>query len=152
MHPLLTLPVFASVEEYIPIVGILVPITLFVVALLIVAVVLYFKHQNRRQWHETARLALEKGQPIPNAQAMLDAGAPPKPENGNTSRRDIRAGLILLALAAGLYFGGAELHVPTAGIYIPGFIGLALLLNALITYLITKKHPEKPSPSQPPKA
>ena len=155
MHPLLTVPALASVEEYIPLFGILVPITLFLVGLLIVTAVLYFRNQQRKLWHETARIALEKGQPIPAIPTALEADAmfKPAPKAHNNGHGDVRAGLILLAISAGLYFGREGIHIPMAGVYIPGFIGLAILLNALISYLITKKNlPEKPLPLPTPKA
>jgi hypothetical protein len=163
MNSFLTLPCLASVDEYIPFFGMLIPITLFFVGLAITVASLYFKNQSRRMWHETARIALEKGQPIPAAPSDLQEVSTSKTASAqiasrqSSGRGDIKAGLILLAVSAGLYFGFKDLNgdfhsMPTFVIYVPGFIGVALLINALITFLTTKKAPETPSIPQPPKA
>ena len=163
MNSFLPLPCLASVNEYIPFFGMLIPITLFFIGLVITVASLYFKNQSRRMWHETARIALEKGQPIPAAPSDLQDGLAPKSGSAHTATRqssgrgDIKAGLILLAISAGLYFGfkdmNGEFHsMPTFLIYVPGFIGLALLINALITFLTTKKALETPSTQPSPKA
>lgn len=163
MNSFLTIPCLASVDEYIPFFGMLIPITLFLVGLAITVASLYFKNQSRKMWHETARIALEKGQPIPAAPSDLEEAAPPKAASAQTAthhssgRCDFKAGLILLAVSAGLYFGFKDLNgafhsMPTFVIYVPGFIGVALLINALITFITTKKAPETPSIQQSPKA
>jgi len=156
MHTFLTAPVLASVDEYIPFAGMLIPITLFFVGLIITIASLYFKNQNRRLWHETARIALEKGQPIPIAPSAMDEVVAKKPDL-SSGRSDVKAGLILIAIAVGFYFGFNELraeghYVPSFLFYIPGFIGVALLLNALITFLTTPKNPDRSTSSMPPKA
>ncbi len=107
----------------------------FTTAAAIVFIALYFHNQRRRQWHETARIALERGQPIPSvlterADAAREASRP------GSSRNDIRSGLILMAVGFGLYFGfttGAMRGVPLIAAYVPGFIGVALLINGIIT-------------------
>jgi hypothetical protein len=163
MNSFLTLPCLASVDEYIPFFGMLIPITLFLVGLAITVASLYFKNQSRKMWHETARIALEKGQPIPAAPSDIEEAAPTKAASAKTDthhssgRCDFKAGLILLAVSAGLYFGFKDLNgafhsMPTFVIYVPGFIGVALLINALITFLTTKKVQETPSIHQSPKA
>jgi hypothetical protein len=114
----------------------------------IVIAVLYFRNQQQRMWHETARLALDKGQPVP-VEILPDTD---NAEKGNTPtrvHRDVKAGLILIAVAAGMYFGSKELgsmkHA-SMGVYIPGFIGVALLVNAAITGLTSQKHDDPPKP------
>lgn len=153
MHTLLTAPSLASVGEYIPFFGMLIPLVIFSMVLIIVVAGQYFKNQDQKLWHETARIALEKGQPIPGAPANIREALDKKTEPRAAGRGDVKAGLILIAIAAGLYLGGGEMNVPTAGVYIPGFIGVALLCNALIIYLTTNKNRETPSSNQPtPKA
>jgi formate-dependent nitrite reductase membrane component NrfD len=116
-----------------------IPIAVFICGTIIVFVALYFAHERRRLWHETARIALEKGQPVP-----------PNPDTNNTHvarekspASDVRGGLVLIAVAVGLYLGlsgirsGPGPHL--IGAYICGGIGIALLLNALITVVFARK-------------
>ena len=152
MHTLLTTHCLASIGEYIPFAGMLIPIAVFFFVLLIIVASLYFKSKDQKMWHETARIALEKGQPIPCAPSNIAESLDKKPEPRASGRGDVKAGLILIAIAAGLYLGAGEMHLPTAGVYIPGFIGVALLVNALIIYLTTKKNSETPSNPPTPKA
>ena len=104
---------------------------LFVVALVgTVSVIFGIRHSQRQHelWHETARVALEKGQPLP----PLPEGM--KPESKPESRsNDFRSGLILLGVGGGLYvfFVAMNLHFLRFVGAIPGFIGVALLLFGL---------------------
>jgi hypothetical protein len=162
MNPTIAALPLASVDEYIPFFGMMIPIALFFFILLIIVVSQYFKSQSRKMWHETARIALEKGQPVPIAPTVLspaiEAALGKKLEDRPSSRGDLKAGLILLAVSAGLYVSRNELgsnagpHIFIFGGGIVGFVGVALLLNALITYLTTKKKSENTSSEQPPKA
>jgi len=111
--------------------GILIPL---------VGMIVGTRHAQRRQelWHETARLALEKGQPLPSPLAGEDA-----PGQAKTPPNDFRTGLIMLATGAGLYlffleFMGGWLRFIGA---IPGFIGVALLLYATLQFIFTRKDP-----------
>jgi Flp pilus assembly protein TadB len=116
------------------------------ILLTIVVIVGGLLFANRRQqlWHETARLALEKGQPLP---AALDESAedrqPDKPGN------DIRAGLILVATGVGLFlFLGAIVGRGLAYVgTIPGLIGVALLLYGLLS--ASSKRNDPPPSSRP---
>jgi hypothetical protein len=119
----------------IPFFGMLIP-------MVIVPVALYFKHQRERLWHETARIALEKGQPVP-----LVVGDDEQAIQAPRPRNDLRAGLILIAVSVGLmlqpwrFDGVGHSFNPIAfGAAIPGCIGVALLLNASITALLSKKN------------
>lgn len=87
------------------------------------------KYVQRRQelWHETARVALEKGQSLPPLPA--DMRHEKHPEQNN----DFRTGLILVATGAGLYlFFTTFLHPLRFVAAIPGFIGAALVLYAIL--------------------
>lgn len=104
---------------------------LFVISLVgTVAIIFGLKHSQRQQelWHETARIALEKGQPLPPLpEAMM---VETKPESRSN---DVRAGLVLIGVGGGLYlfFVAMNLHFLRFVGAIPGFIGVALLLFAL---------------------
>jgi hypothetical protein len=116
-------------ELVIPIVAIIVP---FLFVGFIVGMKFYNDLRTRQLHHETIRLALEKGQPLPPELLNLRDSAVSKPKSN-----DRRAGLILIAVGAGLYlffwgmsdFGG----IGGAGVrwvaLIPGLIGVALLVN-----------------------
>lgn len=100
---------------------------------LIVAIALYSKHRQQQLWHETARLALEKGQPLP-----------PPPARGtshpNHERNDLRAGVILIAVSAGIFVFFRAVTATQAAYLaaIPGFIGVALVLLAVLNALSPK--------------
>jgi Domain of unknown function (DUF6249) len=107
-------------------IAIVVPLAGLIFAGAIVASSMYFENRRRQMWHETARLALEKGQPLPPFPG--DPAQPPKPPGSATN--DIRSGLISLATGAGLFlfldnFLGRGLACVAA---IPAFVGVALLL------------------------
>ena len=101
-----------------------------IIGLVLPIAAIYFYHRRQQLWHETARIALEKGQPLP----ML-------PENVSTVKspgNDIRSGLILIAVGAGLivFFYYSWLRYLGA---IPGCIGVALLLYGVLKALFGGK-------------
>lgn len=118
--------------------GFVIPVFGMMVITAIVVVRLHFKHQRERLWHETMRTAMEKGLPIPS-----------EPETGRYRRQgrhgplhDVRAGLILLAISGGLFAGLAGNGLPgqsLIGAYVTGAIGIAMLLNAVITAIFAPK-------------
>lgn len=119
----------------------LVPLGGFILVGTIVVAAFYFKNQRRRLWHETARLALEKGQPLPAIpDSECSRGGP---------LRDLRSGLILLAIAVGLYAGMAPHRGSLTASYMIGGVGLALLLNSLIAALIAHKASPNRRPPDP---
>jgi hypothetical protein len=64
-------------------------------------------------------------------------------------RRDLKTGLILIAVATGMYFGSKDIEgmkQASMGVYIPGFIGVALLVNAAITGLTSRKSADSAEP------
>jgi hypothetical protein len=116
-------------------VEILVPIAFFAMIAAIVLVPGWLRSREKERLHETLRLAYEKGQPVPPEmiEALQTDKARPAPD------RDLRRGVIMLAVAAalvvvGLMFGltehGADGHMvwPFIGIAaFPGFIGLGYI-------------------------
>ena len=58
---------------------------------------MYFHHRRQALWHETARIALEKGQPLP----PLPNDEPA--QSHEDKKNDFRGGLVLIAVGAGLY-------------------------------------------------
>jgi Na+/H+ antiporter NhaD/arsenite permease-like protein len=111
---------------------ILIPLTLFAMIAAIVIVPRYLKSVERQKMADTLRVAIEKGQPLPPEMInMLTADTPPKP----SPQRDLRRGLIFVAIALGLVVmglvigqGEPDATYPMIGLAaIPGFIGLALI-------------------------
>ncbi len=121
-------------------IAILIPVAGMIFAGVIIVSTMYYNNRRRELWHETARLALEKGQPLP---ALPSDDAPPRrrhEERGN----DIRDGLICIGVGLGLYLFLGGLVGQSLGYVgaIPGFIGVALLLHGLFTAFTKRKNPD----------
>jgi hypothetical protein len=112
---------------------IIVPIGAFAMIVAIVCVPLYLKSKERLEMQATLRLAIEKGQPVP--QEVIEAltrnvKTPP------TRLRDLRTGVIWLAIGVGValatYFGGfihGDRDFDGFGIAcIPAVIGVAFIV------------------------
>lgn len=97
----------------------------------------YFAAKDRANLHETLRAAYEKGQPVPpeliQSLQKQSLSTPPLP----TPERDLRRGVILIAVALGLagtgdvsayWSGDADWMAMVASSAIPGLIGLAYIL------------------------
>jgi hypothetical protein len=129
-----SLPPLAALGEMIPFAGMLIGVIAIITPFVFVIAIVAINHLNARRkaelHHETIRLALEKGQPLPPE--LLN---PPVAVEPKTKISDRKSGLILIAVGIGLYFffsGMAEMGIP-AGVrwisLIPGLIGVALLIN-----------------------
>jgi hypothetical protein len=121
--------------------ALIIPIAAFVLCGVIAVCSMYFHHQRRRLWHETARLALEKGQPLPPRPFDLARATFQERTPSNSHRTDIRSGLILVATGAGIYvFLGTFLGKGFGYIgAIPGFIGVSLLLHGVLCLAFPEK-------------
>lgn len=112
-----TLTILAISQTWIPVAGIIFGCGIGIIA--IISGVSYAK-KEQELWHETARIALENGQPVP-----------PNPSNKKNGgkRNDIRVGLILIAVATGIYLFLSAIAIPQVAYVgaIPGLIGVALL-------------------------
>lgn len=120
--------------------GILVPIAFFAMIAAIVILPRYFKSQERQKMAETLRAAIERGEPLPTE--VIDAmstnvrspGLPPSPQ------RDIRTGVVWLAIGVGLAALGVvisfeepdALFVFLGFATLPFFIGLAFVALGLL--------------------
>jgi hypothetical protein len=148
MH--LLLPPLAIVAFDVPhVVTFFIPIAGIILAGVITVTAMYFKHQRERQWHETARLALEKGQPIPvpppagaygsGVILQRDPHGRPAPQD-DISPHDVRGGLVLVGTGIGLWLMLAAIDERLRFIgAIPGCIGLALLLYAAGRAVFSRK-------------
>jgi hypothetical protein len=111
----------------------------------ILLIIFGLKFVQRRQelWHETAKVALEKGQPLPPLPADM------RHEKHPDQNSDLRTGLIMIATGAGLYlFLATFLHGLRFVAAIPGFIGVALLLYAILNSLFGRKDKTAGRPPQ----
>ena len=113
---------------------VVVPIGFLLFLAAIILVPPYLRSREKLRLHETLRMAYDKGQPVPPEmiEALQADKARPSPD------RDLRRGIILLAIAGALVFFGfmmngiaeTEGHAfwPIVGsAAFPGFIGLGYL-------------------------
>ena len=141
MHPaLIPLPI-ASMFGFgvVELMGFGIPIAGMILGGVMGIAAMYFKHQQSRWRHEMVRLALEKGQPIPDFANERELRRPKS--RGDLGRHDLRGGLVLLGVGAGLYLFFVTVGAPEARFIgaIPGFIGVALLLHVLLMAMLPKK-------------
>ena len=113
-------------EAVIAITGMLVSLGLPV---LLVAIILYYKHRKLRMTHETIARLAEKGLPVPPE--LLDP-----PRRGYSG---LRGGLVLVALGVGLAIFFLEIGAPWSIGLIPGLMGVALLIGWSIERASTGK-------------
>lgn len=126
----------------------LVPVAFFAAVAAVFILPSYFRSRDRARMHETLRIAYEKGQPVPPEliEALQVGGAQPVESPQSRASRDLRVGIVWLAVGlgfiaigaafyAGLYYvgGATETFASFAAIgAIPLFIGIAfLILSAL---------------------
>lgn len=113
---------------------VLIPLAPFIMIIAIVVVPAWLKSKERKEMQATLRSAIEKGQPLPPEVIETISKENVKPPA--TAARDLRTGVILLAVAFGIgIFGYAvsfaemDAYYPIVGIAaIPGMIGLAFII------------------------
>ncbi len=132
-------PFLAIIENVGQLIAVISVIGGLIISLVVPVAAIYFHHRKQQLWHETARLALEKDKPLP----ALPEGDKLSPQPGN----DIRSGLILIAVGAGLiiFFYYSWLRYLGA---IPGCIGLALFLYGMFRALSGPKNPPADRPPE----
>lgn len=114
--------------------GFLVGIAPFAMVVAIVVIPAWLKSRERREMQATLRSAIEKGQSLPPE--VIDALSKDNLKPPATAARDLRLGVILLAVSIGIaVFGYAvsfeemDAFYPISGIAaIPGMIGLAFVI------------------------
>ena len=148
LHNLLHFPIaFQADTRFLAIM--LIPVVAIAMGGIVAVFAMHFHNVRRQMWHDTARVALEKGQPLP---PMEDDSGLDSPRVNHVTRggSDIRRGLVLIGVGAGLFIFfqmiGAQ-QVSGVGA-IPGFIGVALLLYALLAHLFSTKS-SRPSDRPP---
>jgi hypothetical protein len=112
-----------------PIIAVIAPFATFIGA---IALFVFLRHRRNRMMHETLRTMVEKGVPIP-PELIRSGGAFPAGSYGAAHpHRDLRNGLVLVALGAGLCIIAGKVGL------IPVFIGAALLIVWLVGLLTNK--------------
>jgi hypothetical protein len=122
-------------ETVVPIVIVTV---VFLTSAIIVATVFLFLHRAKELKHQTIRLALEKGLPLPPG--LLDDGSKAAPR-GNDLSSGVKAVFIGIGIGLFFYFLG---HPKLWAIgFIPGFLGL----GHLVAHALTGRKPaDAPAP------
>lgn len=115
------------------IVAIMGMVTVFGLPVVLVAIILWFKHRKLRITHETIARLAEKGLPVPPE--LFD---PPGSRSRNAA---LKGGLVLLALGIALAVFFATTRGPWSIGLIPGLMGVALL----IAWRIESRQDEKGS-------
>lgn len=105
-------------EHSVALVAILAIVTGFLLPLMLVALLLYYKHRRARMIHETVAKLAEKGLPVPPE--LLEP-----PRRGHAG---LRGGLVLVALGIALSFFFAGWGPGWSIGLIPGLMGVALLV------------------------
>ena len=111
-----------------------IPIALFIMIGAIVIVPSWLKSKERKEMQATLRSAIEKGQPLPPE--VIDSLSKENIKPPATATRDLRVGVILLAVSLGfalfgyaVSFAEMDAFYPLVGIAaVPGMIGLAFIL------------------------
>lgn len=123
--------------------GLLIPVAAIIVGGIIAISGMYFHHRRKELWHQTARVALEKGQPLPPMDRHEDEEPEPARAEREMAQHDVRGGMVLIAVGIGLWMMLSAIHPPLRFVgAIPGCIGIALLLFAIGRALFGRK-PEK---------
>ena len=92
----------------------------------IVSIILYFRHRRVKMQHETMRAMIEKGMPIPPELLTKPNQDSPSQDRPARVRNDLRGGLILVGVGAGLLMLAGKVG------WILVFIGAARLVVWLI--------------------
>ena len=115
-------------EQGIDVVGIVAVVFGCTIPIAIVAMVLSFRHRRLKMQHEMMRTMIDKGLPIPPEMLnrQNEDAAPPKLDGTRRVRNDLRGGLILVGVGAGLLMIAGKVG------WILVFIGAARLVVWLI--------------------
>jgi hypothetical protein len=122
-----------SNETLVAIMGMIVT---FGLPVLLVAIILWFKHRKLRMTHETIARLAERGLPVPP-----ELLSPPPP--GRSRSVALRGGLVLVALGLALMAFFQQVQGPWSIGLIPGLMGLALVIAWAIERREDKANPPR---------
>lgn len=114
--------------------GLIAVIMIFGMPVFVVGIIFFFIYRSRQETQKTLRMAIEKSDSLPPEFLDTLKSLQKKPK---TPANDVRAGLILIAIALGLVTLDFIKHDYVLGnlsgvAAIPGFIGVALLILGII--------------------
>lgn len=113
---------------------VLVPLGVFLMVAAIVIVPRWFRSRERREMQQTLRTAIDKGQSLPPE--IIEAMGQEEVRKAPSATRDLRKGVILLAVSVGIVlfgygvsFENMDAIYPISGMAaIPAMIGLAFII------------------------
>ena len=113
---------------------ILIPLAPFLMVAAIVIIPRWYRTNERREMQKTLRAAIDKGQTLPSE--LVDALSKDSVRPPATAARDLRLGVILLSVGAGIALMGYAISFeemdalyPISGVAaIPAMIGLAFII------------------------
>jgi hypothetical protein len=111
-------------------------LTIFGLPVTIVGIILYFSFSRNRAMHKTVRMMVEKGQPVP--EALLN------PPPVVRQRSDLRRGVILCVIGAGLMVFFGAVNDWEGGVWSLGFIPFIIGLGYLLVWRLDVRK-EEPS-------
>jgi hypothetical protein len=112
-------------------------LTIFGLPVAIVGLIMYFSFSKSRAMHKTVRMMVEKGQPVP--EALLN------PPPVVRQRSDLRRGVTLLMIGAGLMVFFAAVNDWEGGAWSLGIIPFLIGLGYLLVWRLDVRK-EEPSP------
>ena len=112
-------------------------LTIFGLPVAIVGLIMYFSFSKSRAMHKTVRMMVEKGQPVP--EALLN------PPPVVRQRSDLRRGVTLLMIGAGLIVFFGAVNDWEGGVWSLGIIPFLIGLGYLLVWRLDVRR-EEPSP------
>lgn len=120
-----------------------VPVGTMAMAAVIVAVVGYFRSQERKQRHETIRLALEKGQPLPAELLDSELSIASRSFGATARQGDLARGIQWIFAGAGISLFLWFLK-PAQSVWAVGLVVLFVGLGKLVSHAVTGRQPPTP--------
>jgi len=145
-----TLPIAFELDSLSSVLPLMIPIVSVIGGCAIAIVAIYLHFRKQQLWHETARIAIERGQPVP-AMPSDDSTVPPttgSPSEWEAVKRRqtvnglLIGGLVNLGVGLGLFLMLSRIASnPGLGYIgaIPGFIGVSLLVSSFFMHKMTPK-------------
>jgi hypothetical protein len=112
-------------------------ITIFGLPVAVVGIILFFANSRNRAMHKTVRMLVEKGQPVP--EALLN------PPPVVRQRSDLRRGVILVVVGAGLMVFFGAVNDWEGGAWSLGFIPFIIGLGYLLVWKLDIRRGEETS-------